>query len=410
MSEKFVVTGGLSIPQGEELEIGNVALSGINVTDYSSSGALATTDAAKQIIPSEYSVATYVNAQLGASNQLNFAADSNVNALNTEILLATESLSIFGTTNEIETSVSANNTIKIGLPNNVSITGTTSIGSTLAVTGESTLAGVVNLAAAGVATDIKGTLSVDEAATLDSTLAVTGVATFTEQSVHTGGIDCNGNLDMGTNAIQGNADEMIISADGDESSASSSATNSLSLNASGGIFTDDAVDMDSTLNVQSTVTMQANATVGTTLAVTGVGTFTEQSVHSAGIQTGGNIVSDTDSTDSLGTSVKRWASVHSDQVEMEYSSKKDFSVDMDGSDVEIANLTGFESGKIVLKVKNDAGTSITTKEILAVNGAFVEYATVSSGTELAMTIDVSGNSVTVNSAEGTATGSVDLIK
>lgn len=349
MSEKFVVTGGLSIPQGQELEIGANTLSSILTGDTLSFAE----DAKKNVIPSEYSVAKYIDTQLGASNQLNFTTDSDGD-YDTEILLASETLSILGTTGEIETSVSADNKIKIGLPDNVTVAGTTSIGETLTVTGQSDLNGAVNLAAAGVATDIRGTLSVDE------------VATFDLQSVHTGGIDCNGTLSMGTNSIEGDATEMIISADGDETSASAGADDSLSLNASGGIFTDDAVDMDSTLNVE------------------GVATFQAESVHSSGLSVTG-------------------------AVAMTNSSKKDFSVAMDGSAKEIVDLTGFESGKIVLKVKK--GDDITTKEILAVNGSFVEYATVTSGNEVAMTIVVTDDSVTVNSATGgTAKGSVDLIK
>ena len=370
MSEKFVVTGGLSIPQGQELEIGANTLSSILTGDTLSFAE----DAKKNVIPSEYSVAKYIDTQLGASNQLNFATDSD-GEFDTEILLASETLSILGTIGEIETSVSADNSIKIGLPDNVTVAGTTSIGGTLTVTGTSTLSGAVNLAAAGVATDIKGTLSVDE------------VATFDVQSVHTGGIDCNGKLSMGTNSIEGTADEMIISADGSETSASGNEPGSLSLNASGGIFTDAAVDMDSSLDVAGV----------TSLAATNVLTSVRGTMN----------VAEAASFDATATFDVE--SVHSAGLAMTNSSKKDFSVAMDGSDVEVADLTGFESGKIVLKVKNSAG-DITSKEILAINGSYVEYATVSSGTEVSMTVDVDGDSVTVNSANGTATGSVDLIK
>lgn len=505
MSEKFIVNGGLEIPSNQELKIGDNTLNSILTGDD-----LSNAEANKKVIPSEYSVKTYVDAKVSANNQwnlndganntvidsdetltltgdnnglsftvadnaLSIAFDSSVTldtlTVSTNATLAdgsqlasaaapsadsdiankkyvddqlgssalgftaddgtaslaidldTESLTIAGGDNL--TTTSAGNTATVAMDSDISLTsgtfsskvttaalsatGAANLDSTLDVDGQSDLKGAVNLAATGVATDIKGTLSVDEAATMDTTLAVTGVATFTAQSVHTGGIDCNGTLDLGGQSIEGNADEMIISADGDENSASGGATDSLSLNANGGIFTDDAVDMDSTLNVESTVTMQADATVGTTLAVTGVGTFTAQSVHTGGIETGASIVSDTDSTDSLGAADYRWLSVHTDKMEMENSSKKDFSVAMDGTDVEVADLTGFESGKIVLKVKNSAG-DITSKEILAINGSYVEYATISSGTEVSMTVDVDGDSVTVNSANGTAVGSVDLIK
>ena len=343
MSEKFVVTGGLSIPQGQELEIGANTLSSILTGDTLSFAE----DAKKKVIPSEYSVAKYIDTQLGASNQLNFTTDSD-GEFDTEIVLASETLSILGTTGEIETSVSASNKIKIGLPENVTVTGTTSIG---------------------------------------GTLGVTGVATFTAESVHSGGIDCNGTLSMGANSIEGTADEMIISADGDETSASNGATNSLSLNASGGIFTADAVDMDSSLDVAGVTSLAA---AGVLTSVRGTMNVVEAASFDA-------------------TATFDVESVHSAGLAMTNSSKKDFSVAMTGSAVEVVSLTGFESGKIVLKVKK--GDDITTKEILAVNGSFVEYATVTSGNEVAMTVLVSGNSVTVNSAAGgTATGSVDLIK
>lgn len=505
MSEKFIVNGGLEIPSNQELKIGDNTLSSILTGDT-----LANAEANKKVIPSEYSVKTYVDARVSDNNQwklsdgttesvidsddtltltgdtnglsftvsedalsiafdssvtlgtltvstsailadgsqlasdaapsadsdiankkyvddqlgssaLGFTADDGTASL--EIDLDTESLTIAGGANL--TTTSAGNTATVKMDDDISLTsgtfsskvttaalsasGATNLDSTLDVDGQSDLKGAVNLAATGVATTVKGTFNVDEAASMDTTLAVDGVATFTAQSVHTSGIDCNGTLDVGGNTIEGNADEMIISADGDENSASGGASDSLSLNASGGIFTDDAVDMDSTLNVESTVTMQAAATVGTTLAVTGVGTFTAQSVHTGGIKTGGSIVSDSDGTDSLGASDIRWLSVHTDKMDMEHSSKKDFSVAMIGSAVEVANLNGFESGKIVLKVKDSSG-NITSKEILAINGKHVEYATISSGTEVDMTIAVSGDSVTVDSANGTAIGSVDLIK
>lgn len=350
MSEKFVVTGGLSIPSGQELEIGGNTLSSILTGDTLSFAE----DAKKNVIPSEYSVAKFVANQLSSSD-----LDITVGNTNYDIDLDSESLVFAGTSNEIEVAYAEDtgtgvHTLTIGLPDNVTVAGTTSIG---------------------------------------GTLAVTGVATFDVQSVHTGGIDCNGTLSMGTNSIEGDADEMIISADGSETSASGGEPGSLSLNASGGIFTDAAVDMDSSLDVAGITSLAATGVLTSVRGTMNVAeaasfdataTFDVQSVHSNGLSVTG-------------------------AVAMTNSSKKDFSVAMDGSAKEIVDLTGFESGKIVLKVKK--GTDITTKEILAVNGSFVEYATVTSGNEVAMTIVVTGDSVAVNSATGgTAKGSVDLIK
>jgi hypothetical protein len=74
-------------------------------------------------LPTQQSVKAYVDSQVGNANQLNFVADTNPEDKDTEIALENESLSILGTDNEIETTVSADNTIKIGLPDNVTIGG-----------------------------------------------------------------------------------------------------------------------------------------------------------------------------------------------------------------------------------------------------------------------------------------------
>lgn len=310
----------------------------------------------------------YVDDQLTGAD-LDFTTDGGESL---SIDLDSETLTVAGGSNL--TTSAADNEITVAL--DATVSGLTSISSTTITDGTASLnsgswTSLVDVTmsgdmSSGTITNAEFTVDASGNTDIDGTLNVEGVPTFQAESVHSSGIDCNGTLSMGTNSIEGTADEMIISADGDENSASGGASDSLSLNASGGIFTDDAVDMDSTLNVE------------------GVATFQAESVHSSGIDCSGTLT-------------------------MDNSSKKDFSVAMTGSAVEIADLTGFESGKIVLKVK-DSSDNITSKEILAVNGEFVEYATVTSGTEVDMTIAVSGNSVTVNSANGTAKGSVDLIK
>lgn len=74
-------------------------------------------------LPTQQSVKAYVDSKVGAANQLNFAASANPDSNDTQIELESETLSILGTTNEIETLVSADNTIKIGLPDDVTIGG-----------------------------------------------------------------------------------------------------------------------------------------------------------------------------------------------------------------------------------------------------------------------------------------------
>jgi hypothetical protein len=254
-------------------------------------------------------------------------------------------------------------------------------------------------------------------------LSCAGTATFTAESVHTGGIDCNGDLSMEGNKISGTASEMIISADGDENSVSGSTDNSLSLNASGGIFTDDAVDMDSSLDVAGTVTMEAAATVGTTLGVTGVGTFTAQSVHTGGLEVGGNIVSDTTNTDSVGTSAILMKEVHTVENHMSNSMKSDFSKTGDASALEMFTFEAadYSAVKVVARIKHASNGDFTAKEMLFVveadgsNPKFTEYGTISTGTEVAGTWAITNTaddtmSVTCNSdASTTVKGTFELI-
>jgi len=70
----------------------------------------------------------------------------------------------------------------VTLDTTLDVTGDTSV-STLDSTGATSLAtggGVVNIASSGVMTTVKGTLNVDEAVTLDTTLAVSGTITATD--------------------------------------------------------------------------------------------------------------------------------------------------------------------------------------------------------------------------------------
>ena len=309
----------------------------------------------------------YVDDQLGSS-ALSGSADSGT----VEIDLDSETLSVAGGDNL--TSSAAGNEITVALDDTVS--GLTSISSSTITDGFASLTSGswTSLADVTMTGDLTSTtitnaeFTVDASGNtdIDGTLNVEGVPTFQAQSVHSSGIDCNGTLSMGTNAIEGTADNMLIFAD----DSSSSGTEHSFANDDDGVLALQAVDHIRSLN---------------------------------------DLIPNADSSVDLGSSDKRWAEVHADKMAMEHCEKQDFSVAMNGSAVEVANLNGFESGKIVLKVK-DSSDNITSKEILAINGSFVEYATISSGTEVEMTIAVSGDSVTVNSANGTAKGSVDLIK
>ena len=281
----------------------------------------------------------YVDDQLTGAD-LDFTSDGGESL---SIDLDSETLTVAGGSNL--TTSAADNTITVALDNDVTISG------------DMTSATITN---AEFTVDASGNTDID------GTLNVEGVPTFQAQSVHSSGIDCNGTLSMGTNAIEGTADNMLIFADDSSSSGSEHSF----ANDDDGVLALQAVDHIRSLS---------------------------------------DFIPNADSSVDLGSSDKRWAEVHADKMAMEHCEKRDFSVAMNGSAVEVADLTGFESGKIVLKVKDSSG-NITSKEILAVNGSFVEYATITSGTEVDMTITVSGDSVRVNSANGTAKGSVDLIK
>jgi len=94
-----------------------------------------------------------------------------------------------------------------------------------------------------------------------------------------------------------------------------------SVNLALGTGSDATIDYDGTNLVVNpkvvgtgVVSVTGGATVSETLGVTGVLTATAQSVHTAGIQSGGNVVSDTDSTDDLGTTGVRWANLFVDDV------------------------------------------------------------------------------------------------
>lgn len=109
MSEKFVVKGGLSIPQGSNLEIGGVNLSSIT-TSSTLSGNSSTA------IPSEFSVKQYVDSKVGNSS-LTFTSDGAES--NLLIDLDSETLKIAGGSN-LTTSASGNE-ITVALDDTISV-------------------------------------------------------------------------------------------------------------------------------------------------------------------------------------------------------------------------------------------------------------------------------------------------
>jgi ribosomal protein L18E len=163
-------------------------------------------------------------------------------------------------------------------------------------------------------------------ATIGGTLGCTGVATFTAASVHSGGITSGGNIisdtdgtdDLGTTGVRWA--NVYADSIGDDGQALSIGATTFSFDAATSIDTsgNNALTITSgtagmTLTA-GTVAISTAATVGTTLGCTGVATFTATSVHTGGITSGSNIISDTDGTDNLGSAAVRWANVYTDSI------------------------------------------------------------------------------------------------
>jgi hypothetical protein len=264
-----------------------------------------------------------------------------------------------------------------------------------------TLAGATAIGTSGATTTFAGPVTVAEASSLNGNVtlgnATSDDLTFTGRAASGLAPKSDDTYDLGTsnlhwdvtysNEVRSDADEMIISADGDETSVSGETADSLSLNASGGIFTDDAVDMDSTLNVEGNVTVQAD------------------------------VLPAVDGTSDLGSSTYRYALTHTDEVEMANCHRKDFSKSPSGSAMTIFTFAdaSFKSAKVNCSISS--GNNATASEVLVVSNnstcKLVEYGKISVGTEIGMTwaatSDGTTTTVTCN-ATGSLKGSVELIK
>ena len=164
---------------------------------------------------------------------------------------------------------------------------------------------ITGIGTAGVATTFAGTANFDEAVTMDAGLGVDGVATFNgnvilgnatnDDITFTGHAasslvpKVDDSLTLGTSAlhwdvthsneVRSDAAEMIISADGDETSASGSVANTLTLNASAGIYTKDVVSM--TAGYVTTRTKKIDFQKNMTGSAVTVFTFTDASYKAA---------------------------------------------------------------------------------------------------------------------------------
>ena len=145
------------------------------------------------------------------------------------------------------------------------------------------------------------------------------------------------------------------------------------------------------LDLNGVLDVSGNATVGGTLGVTGVGTFTAQSVHTGGIQSGSNIVSDTDSTDDLRTTSVRWANVYTDAVG---DSGQTLGVK--------ATTLSFDAASTIDTSGNNALTLDAGSAVLTLDGGTLESDASTFSFDAAATIDTSGNNnLTLNAGTGT---------
>jgi hypothetical protein len=146
-----------------------------------------------------------------------------------------------------------------------------------------------------------------------------------------------------------------------------------------------------TLDLNGVLDVSGNATVGGTLGVTGVGTFTAQSVHTGGIQSGSNIVSDTDGTDDLGTTSVRWANVYTDAVG---DSGQALGVK--------ATTLSFDAASTIDTSGNNALTLDAGSAVLTLDGGTLESDASTFSFDAAATIDTSGNNnLTLSAGTGT---------
>ena len=175
------------------------------------------------------------------------------------------------------------------------VTGNTTVGGTLGVTGVLT----------GTSLDISGNVDIDGVTNLDvvdidgavdmaSTLTVTGVLTGTS-------LDISGNVD-----VDGVTNLDVVDIDGAVNMATT-------LIVTGNVDFDGDLDVDGTTNLDA-VDIDGAVNMATTALVTGVLTTTATQVATGGITSGSNIVSDTDSTDDLGTTSVRWANLFVDSI------------------------------------------------------------------------------------------------
>jgi hypothetical protein len=162
-------------------------------------------------------------------------------------------------------------------------------------------AGNIDLVAATEIHLTATTINMDGAADISGNLGVGGNLTVTGTTTFNGGT-----ITMGDAA----SDNVVFGAD-INSDIIPNTDSAFDLGSSTQEWRD--LFLDGTAHID-TLDVDVNATVAGTLGVTGVLTTTATQVATGGITSGSNIVSDTDSTDDLGTTSVRWANLFVDGI------------------------------------------------------------------------------------------------
>jgi len=153
------------------------------------------------------------------------------------------------------------------------------------------------------------------------------------------------------------------------------------------------LDVEGTANLDI-VDIDGAVDMASTLQVDGVGTFTAQSVHTGGIQSGGDILSDTDSTDSLGSTGVRWLKLWADDVETTSDVVVGGEINVTGTSTQaVINASG------VVAITDATAASSSTTGALKVTGGVSTQADLWVGDDL----NVVGDTATVGlTATGTS--------
>ena len=235
----------LTFTSGTAITSVDTDLSSVSASDDT----LASAKAIKDYVDGEVST---INTTIG-NIDLDFAGDTGTGAID----LDSETFTIAGTTNEIET-VGAGNTLTIGLPNVVAITTSLTVGAATTITGDGIVAGIVtgtldnDLTLATSGTGLSGSATYNNSGA--STFTVTSNATDANTASTIVARDGSGNFSAGT-----------ITADltGVASTATALET-ARDFSITGSFVTAPAISFDGTANVALAATITADSiTLGT---------------------------------------------------------------------------------------------------------------------------------------------------